>query len=219
LRTAHILVEGQTEGTFVRDVLAPHLHTFGVYLNPVVALTKRVKSGLKFKGGVPGYVKLRGELCRLLNDTSAVAVTTMMDYYGLPGDYPGADSIPRRGSCYDRVAHLEKALQEDLQNPRFLPYLSLHEFEALLFVAPELIETTVEDHGVADRLAALAASPEEVNDGPDTHPAARLLAAVPKYRKALHGPLIVGRIGLPAIRQRCPHLHTWISRLEQLGAG
>jgi Domain of unknown function (DUF4276) len=116
------------------------------------------------------------------------------------------------------VSHLEKALQEDVQDSRFLPYLSLHEFEALLLVAPQLIETAVKDRGVADRLSALAASPEEVNDGYDTHPAARLLAAAPRYRKALHGPLIVNRIGLPAIRQRCPHLDAWISRLETLGA-
>lgn len=216
MRIAHILVEGQTEETFVRDVLGVHLLTFRLHLNPVVVLTKRVKSGLKFKGGVSGYAKVRGEIRRLLNDSNAVAVTIMMDYYGLPDDFPGVASLPRTGTCYHRVEHLEKALKGDIRDSRFLPYFSLHELEALLFVAPQLIEAAVEEQGVAARLAALAVAPEEVNDGPDTHPAARVLAVAPRYRKALHGPLILGRIGLPAIRQRCPHLDAWISRLEQL---
>jgi hypothetical protein len=43
---------------------------------------------------------------RLLNDTGAVAVTTMLDYYGLPRDFPGRSAIPA-GDCYARVAHLE----------------------------------------------------------------------------------------------------------------
>jgi len=219
LRTAHILVEGQTEETFVRDVLGPHLLGFRLHLNPVVVSTKRVKSGLKFKGGVTDYAKVRRELRRLLNDSSAVAVTTMIDYYGLPDDFPGVASLPRSRTCYSRVEHLENALAADIHDRRFLPYFSLHEFEALLFVAPQLIETAVEEKGVADRLAALAASPEEVDDGPDTHPAARLFAVAPRYRKAVHGPLIAGRIGLSGMRPRCPHLDVWVSRLESLGPG
>jgi len=83
------LVEGQTEETFVRDVLAEHLRASGVYLTPVLVCTKRVKSGIKFKGGVSQYEKVRQELSLLLRDRSAVAVTTMLDYYGLPRNFPG----------------------------------------------------------------------------------------------------------------------------------
>ena len=50
----------------------------------------------------------------------------------------------------------------------------------------------------------------------DTHPAARILQYLPGYRKALHGPLIASRIGLAALRQRCPHFAAWIDRLERL---
>src|SRR6185436_9487197 len=48
VRRVHVLVEGQTEETFIRDVLAPHLASREVYLTPVLAATKRIKSGLKF---------------------------------------------------------------------------------------------------------------------------------------------------------------------------
>lgn len=44
----------------------------------------------------------------------------------------------------------------------------------------------------------------------------RILQHLPGYRKAVYGPLIAQRIGLDAMRQRCPHFHEWVSRLERL---
>jgi hypothetical protein len=52
LTRALILVEGQTEEAFVRDVLTPHLAGFAVYPVPVLLKTKRVKAGGAFRGGV-----------------------------------------------------------------------------------------------------------------------------------------------------------------------
>ena len=214
----HVLVEGQTEETFIRNVLGPHLALSEIYLTPVLVATKRVKSGLKFKGGLNRYEPFRRDLQRLLNDSSVVAVTTMIDYYGLPEDFPGCSTLPR-GTCHERVAHLEEALGRDLGSHRLLPYLSLHEFEALLLVAPAEIGTAFpgssQMSSLADEVSAFR-SPEEVNDGPETHPAARILQHLPGYRKAVYGPLIAQRIGLDAMRQRCSHFHEWVSRLERL---
>ena len=133
---AYVLVEGQTEETFIKRVLGPHLATLGVYLTPILVATKRAKDGLKFKGGVTRYEPVRKDLLRLLSDRSAAAVTTMIDFYGLPGDFPGVASLPTRVSCYQRVGFLEDALRSDLDDPRFRPYLSLHEFESLLLTSP-----------------------------------------------------------------------------------
>jgi len=220
VRRVHVLVEGQTEETFIRDVLAPHLASREVYLTPVLAATKRIKSGLKFKGGLSHYEPVRRDLRRLLGDSSAVAVTTMIDYYGLPDDFPGRSTLPP-GTCHDRVAHLEAALQEDLGDHRLLPYFSLHEFEALVLTVPAEIGAAILRGGQVSDLAAEVSgfrSPEEVNDGPETHPAARISRHLPGYRKAVHGPLAAARIGLPAIRERCLHFAAWVSRLEQLSS-
>lgn len=216
------LVEGQTEETFMRDVLAIHLLQFGVYLTPIVLSTKRVKSGLKFKGGVNTYPQFKRDLRHLLSDRNAVAVTTMLDYYGLPNDFPGAKKLRGLRSCYERAEHLEKSLQDDFQDHRFLPYLSLHEFEALLLTSPDQIARTFSSTSDVPKLRMIVEnvdSPEEVNDGPTTHPAARLSDLLPLYKKRLHGPMIVRRIGLDQIRQQCPHFHQWMSRLENLGTG
>lgn len=64
-----VVAEGQTEETFVRDVLAPHLFAFGVFLDAKLATTKRVKSGPHFKGGIVSYAKLKDDIRRLLGDT------------------------------------------------------------------------------------------------------------------------------------------------------
>jgi hypothetical protein len=178
-----------------------------------------VKSGGKFKGGVHSYGHVRRDLVRLLGDSAAVAVTTMIDFYGLPRDFPGAASLSSAASAIERVSHLETALSEDLADQRFLPYLSLHEFEALLFAAPEEVERTLTQPGLAGTLGgAPGVPPEEVNDGEDTHPAARILNLAPHYRKALHGPLITTRVGLDQLRRYCPHFSNWVGSLEGLAA-
>ncbi len=219
MRWVHVLAEGQTEETFLREVLTQHLASFDLHLTPIIISTKRVKSGLKFKGGVTSYLQLKNELQNLLGDHSVNAVTTMIDYYGLPRDFPGFATRPETASCYRRVAHMEKALKADLQSSRFLPYLSLHEFEALLLTSPSEVDAAF-PISVADPLATMVArveSPEEINDGPHTHPAARIQRLLPTYRKPLHGPMIASRIGLETMRRKCPHFDGWVTRLEEIG--
>jgi hypothetical protein len=215
-----ILVEGQTEETFVRDMLMPHLiSAHNVYPTPVLATTKIVKSGPNFKGGLISYGKTRPQILRLLGDRDAAAVTTMFDVYGLPEDFPDYAARPR-ADCYAKVAHLENALARDINHPRFKPYLQLHEFETFLYVNPA--ETNAWLPGVdilADLLKIRADfnSPEEINDYPDTAPSKRLLKLFTRYQKTLYGPLVVKNIGLAQIRRACSHFEAWLVWLERLG--
>ena len=215
-----IYVEGQTEETFVRDVLAPHLAHYGVYVTPIVTKTKQTKDGTTFRGGITSYAQTRGEIRKLLGDSSAALVTTMIDYYGLPRDFPGMD-LPVKGvSAAERVAMLEKALAEDIAHKKFAPFLVLHEFEALRLTQPRAFERVFPEHeGAVHKLVQEIAglAPEAINDGRETHPAARIGHLFPGYRKRLHGPLIANHIGLEAIRDRCPHFAEWLKRLEAFG--
>jgi hypothetical protein len=210
-----ILVEGQTEETFVRDVLAPHLLARNVALVPKLLVTKRIKSGGHFKGGVVSYAQVKGDLHRLLADTGAERITTMLDYYGLPDGFPGLADRPA-GTCYSRVEHVERAFQMDIAHPRFLPYLALHEFEALLFTDPARCAWVFSPEALAhmQTLRAGVASPEEINEGPATAPSKRILQVFPGYQKTLHGPLAAIEYGLAPLRAACPHFHQWVSALE-----
>lgn len=216
-----VLVEGQTEEVFLKQILAPPLAERGVYLTPTIHSTKARKSGKRFKGGVSKYSRLRRDLLRLLGDSDTAAVTTMLDYYGLPVDFPGQRDLPESTDPYEKVSHLEAELQRDIDNDRLLPYLSLHEFEALLFAGPEHLISTFHPVPITSKRefekVAASASPEEINDGADTHPAARLQKWFPAFQKTLHGRLVTGRIGLPKLRETCPHFNRWIEQLEALG--
>ncbi len=213
-----ILVEGQTEETAVRDIIQPCLLEKDICIIPTILTTKRVKDGKDFKGGVSRYEKIRKELKLLLADTDAQAITTFLDYYGLPGDFPGKKDL-RSSDCFERVTFLERAFSEDIEDKRFLPFLALHEFEAYLFCSPGEMAKAFPDQTLKDQFNNICNqfdSPEEINQGKDTHPSARITGLVAGYEKAHHGPLIVGRIGLDNIREQCRHFNEWICKLESI---
>jgi hypothetical protein len=214
-----ILVEGQTEEHFVRDVLAPEFTSRDLYLHPTLLKTKRVKSGPDFKGGVTSYSHFKNDLRLLLPSAKDGLVTTMLDYYGLPGDFPGmADRAPLR-TPRERVTHVENAIHKDMGGPpNLIPFLALHEFEALLFSsAAELPAGLDAPEAKASEFTTACSrfkTPEDINENPATAPSKRILALFPHYRKTIHGPMTVKRIGLARIRLACPHFNEWLCKLE-----
>ena len=207
-----VFVEGQTEETFVRDLLVPYFSRLGIYLTPILAQTSP-----GHKGGIVSYGKVKHQLTRLCRQDQGAYVTTMMDYYGLPNDFPGLDGhVP---DAHEQVMRLEQALQQDIDAPNFIPNLMLHEFEALLFSAPEKIAEWLDDQALLAPMAAIRgafATPEHINNSPQTAPSKRILTLVPNYKKTVDGPLIAEDIGLDAIRAQCPHFNNWIERLLAL---
>ena len=207
-----VFVEGQTEETFVRDLLVPYFSRLGIYLTPILAQTSP-----GHKGGIVSYGKVKHQLTRLCRQDQGAYVTTMMDYYGLPNDFPGLDG--RVADAHEQVVRLELALQQDIDAPNFIPNLMLHEFEALLFSAPEKFAEWLDDQALLAPMAAIRAAfatPEHINNSPQTAPSKRILTLVPNYKKTVDGPLIAEDIGLDAIRAQCPHFNNWIERLLAL---
>ncbi|HET7506386.1 MAG TPA: DUF4276 family protein [Kofleriaceae bacterium] len=212
-----ILVEGQTEERFVAEVLRDHLLARGVIAIPTILVTKRVNVGPRFKGGVSSWTKIERDLRRLLGDTSAAGITTVLDYYGLPRDAPGMASRPA-ASPQDRVAHIESTVAAGFGDRRFRPHLMLHELEALLFTDLDCWQHRFDDPGA---IAALKGdtdglAPEAINETVDGAPSRRITARLPHYSKVLHGPLALRDIGLDRLREACPHFASWLAWMEQL---
>lgn len=213
----HVLVEGPTEESFVKRVLGPHLGTRGTWINPVLVTTKRVKCGPNFTGGVTSYHRVREDIRRLLGDTSAALVTTLIDYFGLPDEFPG--KVGAGGTPQQKVACVEGAFKDDIGHARFRPYLSLHEFEALLFSSPPAIARALNGATQEPALADIRRrfpTPEDINDDPATVPSRRILDQFPRYNKVFYGSLIAQRIGLRTIREECLHFGEWLTALEAL---
>jgi len=221
-KRALILVEGQTEERFVKDVLAPAFFERELFFHATILVTKRVKAGPNFKGGVTNFAKFNNDARRLLNSAGGALVTTMLDYYRLPSDFPGMSSRPPNGTPLQRVTHVETAIAKHFGTPpNFLPFLALHEFEAWLFASPTELPRVMTEPQKQPQFEAIRAgvgTPEEINERPEFAPSKRIETIFPAYKKTLHGPTTAGRIGLEQIRLECPHFDAWMKRLEVFAA-
>lgn len=221
-----MIVEGQTEQAFAVQLLAPHLLTKGVYLaKPQLAAHAR-RHGRVHRGGIFSYAPFRNDCVRRLREDNSpdLFLSTMIDLYGLPRDFPDSQAACSERDPYRRVSRLEKALAEDIGDTRFIAYLQLHEFEAMLLAEPHAIAgyfpVRAKQVGSLVAIAANLQSPELVDDGENTAPSKQIGRIIPDYveQKNIAGPIIAEAIGLPTIRKKCPHFDAWLGRIEQLGA-
>jgi Domain of unknown function (DUF4276) len=216
-----LLAEGFTEERFVKNVLAPHLVNYGVYLIPTVVNTKVLVSGERQKGG-GDFSKLESNLRVLLRDSGAIAITTFYDYYAFPANFPQkfptpnlTDGLGARGA-----ASLESALATYFNDPRFKPFVHLHEFEAFMFVDANITAATLLNRSLAKSIVnerATFENAEAINDGVNTAPSKRIKRLAPTFEKLAQGVIIAEKTGLPALRADCPRFSAWVNWLESLG--
>ena len=222
----HVVVEGQAEEAFVKTVLYPHFLVKGILLNAILAPNRRGATARVHRGGGHSFRPALFAIKQKLKEDPSSYCTTLVDYYAIPEDFPGLDhqELPPPISLDERIAYLEREMDRAAgATGRLIPYLQLHEFEAILFSDTALIDGTLaalDDYASRqvdlDRILREAGNPEAINDGPATAPSKRLLRLYPGYNKVVFGPLIAERIGLGKIRSECPHFNRWISRLEGL---
>jgi hypothetical protein len=228
----HILAEGQTEEGFANEILAPEFAAHDIVVD-VHCITTGRHRGAVFRGGLVNYEHLARDLSLWMkgDQNEESWFTTMFDFYALPSNFPGFGTLHPALGAPDRVAALEAGLHQDMVtrlaglpvSRRFIPYIQLHEFEALLFADPKaFLEAFPDSIQAVRRLSAIRAkfpNPEDINDKPLTAPSKRILALLPDYQKPVAGLLIAQHIGLAAIRAVCPHFNAWITRLLALTGG
>lgn len=216
-----IVGEGPTEETFIRDVLALPLAGRRIFVQPRLIPTSRHARG----GGLNRDRVLR-YLRNTLRERQDVYVATFFDLYALHRDFPGRAEAERIADPLERATEIESRFAEVVVNEagcradRFLPHIQPYEFEALLFSDTDrLVEIEPAWRAAAEPLKAIRTgvdSPEYINDGPQTHPAAQLETLMPRFEKVLHGPIAAARIGLDRIRAECRHFGNWLTRIERL---
>lgn len=218
-------VEGRTEVLFVNEILASHLYGLG-FLSVKARLMGGARAS-KQRGGVRSWESVRREIVNNLRTDSGLIVSTMVDYYGMPSDWPGRADSSTLLTASDKAGAIENALLEDVRShmdrnfdpTRFVPYVMMHEFEAMMFSDCEVLGSAI---GRQDLVASLQAvrdefeSPEEIDDSPDTAPSKRIESLLPGYQKPIMGVQAAQGIGVDTIRRECPHLRDWLERLESL---
>jgi hypothetical protein len=218
-------VEGQTEETFVNELLSAHLVDSG-FDDIRVRLAGNPR---KQRGGIRPWQGVKRDILRHLKEDHSAIAAIMVDYYGLPFDWPGRAEAPSKNLTSAKAEHVESALLDDITTDmgarfdprRFAPLVMMHEFEALLFSSPDRFALSLGRGDLAADLRAIRqsfASPEDINDSVATAPSKRIERLFPVYEKPLYGVIAAMEIGLPTMRQECTHFNDWLERLESLPA-
>lgn len=210
-----VVVEGQTEEQFVKEVLSPYLLPYEVFLIPKIIVTKTVKNGANFKGGIINFNQVKRDVENCLKDSSA-RTTTFIDYYGLPTDFPGFSVMESNLTCYQKIKFLEDHFSEAIADSSFIPYIQLHEFESLLFSSTAGFEYFYPDSIIVDKINEIIdefSNPEEINNNPITAPSKRIKNIIPGYNKVNQGSLIALENKVETLISKCPHFSEWIDKL------
>ncbi|MCY4560984.1 MAG: DUF4276 family protein [Flavobacteriaceae bacterium] len=166
---------------------------------------------------------LKKQILKHLKHDPGAYVATFIDYYGLYGcQFPHRDEAEAQPNKYKRLEIIEKGMKDEVEDAlryRFLPYIQLHEFEALLFnekdifyknlgnmVNPAELDTTFNEYR----------NPEMINDKREKSPSHRLARIIRGYNKIVHGCILAEAIGLDQMREKNPHFHEWLNKIERL---
>ncbi len=218
MRNLYFIVEGETEEEFVKRLLMPYLYGRGLACHIQAIL-------IYMSGGGHGHNNTEHFLNTIepvLYEKGEPVITSLLDFFRFPCKQPAFVACAAQPTAVGQVACLQAALFAAVQQirpyPFFIPYIQLHEFEALLFA--DDVGHELHDPGIRAAVAAVIAdfpSPEEINSRPEYAPSKRLEtiynAHNQRYRKVADAVDVVELIGMDRLLDRCPQFKAWVERL------
>ncbi|MDR2855563.1 MAG: DUF4276 family protein [Methanomicrobiales archaeon] len=213
-----VLVEGQTEKTFIKSLLSPYLADLtdqNIFLIPTLAGKQ---------GGDVRFSRYQKDIGHHLKQRPDTYITLMVDFYGIRNDWPGFKEAKQQSMHSKKAAIMnqetEKRIQELFpeQNHRFIPYVSMHEIEALYFSDPASIANIMNiNEKRIESILEDCDGPEAINDSPKTSPSKRLEELSPTFKKISTGIAIAEAVGIKRMREQCPLFNEWICKIECVG--
>lgn len=230
MRRIHIICEGQTEETFVNKLLRPE------FLKENIALYPSLIGSPGHKGGNFKIERLLKDTEKRLKGDKQAYCSTFFDYYGLPNDFPGRKESSEKVTIIEKATIIQEQLKKIVEDKfgdeiarRFIPYVQMYEFEALLFSDTEAFARSVDQPQISEELSAVRnafSTPEDINDSKETAPSKRILKIVADsqkkskiimaYQKPVMGTNAAQEIGLAQIRNECKLFDEWLKKLEKL---
>lgn len=217
-----IITEGRSESNFLSKVIAPYLARKNIYI------TASILGKGPHKGGRVNKDRFLKDFSNALKQFHGNRyISTMFDYYKLDTDWFGMNQITLSCDCEDKVKLLENETKRycvekytDFDvNTLFIPYISLHEFEALLFSDPENLAVHLKcDPTRIHNILDIYPSPEHINNSENTAPSKRIIDICPRYanEKVIMSHAIVTNISIDLVRSKCKHFNAWLEEIEQL---
>ncbi len=170
-----VIVEGQTEEQFIKQVIRPHLKSHSLVLVPEM---------MGMHGGNYSYARLKDFARRTLAQSPDDFVSTFADLYALPNDFPEFEQAKLQNGGPNQASFLQQALRTAIEQEtqcrpgRFVPHIQPYEIEALLFsdinVLSDGNEGWKSSFTELQQVLRAFATPEHINGSPQTHPSKRL---------------------------------------------
>jgi hypothetical protein len=218
MKQVFVISEGFTEKAFVTEILAREITG-----KPLHAIFPG-KPFHRAQGGHIDYKRVRPDILATIKSHKDNYCTTFFDYYAL-GDFPALAAKGPLKTPGERAGLIEKAVEADIVkelgksfNPkRFKAYLSMYEFEGLLFSDPAKMASGLYRADLAPALSAIRAdfpTPEHINDDRETAPSKRLGKLIPGYDKVTAGNSAALTVGIEAMKRECEHFRQWFDWLS-----
>lgn len=184
MKTVIIICEGPTEEVFCSNLLSQYLQN-----------SCRIE--IRLLGGNCNWQRIKDMVEKALKQQKNALVTTFFDYYGVKTKkFPNWKETVgiNKANVRERIEILESGMLEEIDSNlryRFIPYVQLHEFEALLFnnieVFDEMFEFEQYDRAELLNIFNEFPDPEMIDQGTETSPSHRLIKIIPAYRKVIQG--------------------------------
>ena len=223
MKRIFIVVEGETEERFLRQLVYSHFISRGIHIEGQQWITNRK---LSTKGGGNNFDKIENHVKNLVSrykTDSSVFISTMIDLYAFPkqGNTIYDNDVKRVVNGKQKAQLLQIKFAERISYRNFIPYVQLHEFETLLLTKPDALMNFFTDKlGAIENIKneIIGMLPEEINDTPQGAPSKRIIKHLPAYekQKTTAGVTTAEKIGLPFLRDHCPHFNEWITALESV---
>lgn len=221
----YIIVEGQSEEKFIKEILTPYFANKNIFLYAERVITGKDNFGKSCKGGGSSYLSYKNHLDKRIKEFDSQKnyyFSTMIDFYALPKDFPKLEESQNIQGRYEQIAFLEKAFKDDIGFDNFIPYIQLHEFETLLFCdtnaivecffdmnTKKLFNTIQEDIKNYDNI-------EMINSSTHNAPSKRLdryTDGVYCGSKVSSSFSILKNIDIEVIKQKCSHFNSWLEEI------
>lgn len=189
-----IVCEGQTEVNFIKYLSSRYFYpNFSIILFPV---------------NLEGRVSIE-RVAQEANRMKAYhVVSTFVDYYGFVKQHKKP------------VKEIENKIASKVKLNCFIPYLQMHETEALWFsdidiLAKTLNVTPKQKEKLQQAFEEANGEPEKINNTYETAPSKRLEHITDhKYKKTVNGQQLAEAIPLDTIKARCPRFKEWLDTIK-----
>jgi hypothetical protein len=140
----YLVVEGQAEERFMKDVVVPVLASQSIFLHPIV-----LRTSTKQKGGAANFERVRVHATRLLKQDEDSFVGTFLDLYALKNDFPEYDASQQIADVHKRVVFLQNAFHREIvkssgcRAERFISHFSHMNLKDCCFLMSPLCQKSI----------------------------------------------------------------------------